>query len=70
MKNKIKLSKIKKEEVEEDIKQFIVENTLKNNFNGGVLGLSGGVDSSLVAIFAKLAYEEYNKKNNTSLKLK
>lgn len=42
--------------VEKYLISFLQEETYKINFNGGILGLSGGVDSSLVAVLAKKAF--------------
>ncbi len=37
---------------------FLREETYKSGLNGGVVGLSGGIDSAVVAILAKYAFED------------
>jgi NAD+ synthase len=66
----IKLAEIDREKVIGTIKKFIVENVLKFNSTGCVIGLSGGVDSTLVAILARQAFDDYNEKNKNKLELK
>ena len=60
----IKLSKINTAIVSEEIKNFIVDEIKNANKDGGVIGLSGGVDSTTVAYLSKLAFDDYNYKNN------
>lgn len=67
---KIKLAKIDYEQVEGEIKNFILENTLELNKTGAVIGLSGGVDSTLSAILTKKAFDMYNNSNENKLELK
>ena len=56
----------------ENLENFMVDKTLNLNYGGGVLGLSGGVDSTLVATVANRAYSRYNDSNSneTPLSLK
>ena len=44
--------------VEKYLITFLQEETYKINFNGGILGLSGGIDSSLVAVLSQKAFKE------------
>ena len=44
--------------VEKYLINFLQEETNKIKFNGGILGLSGGVDSALVAVLAKKAFDD------------
>jgi NAD+ synthase len=60
---KIKLSKINPRVVSEEIQNFIIETTLTAGKSGGVIGLSGGIDSTTVAYLAKNAFDKYNKEN-------
>ncbi len=57
---KIKLAKMDAQQVADEIGAFIVRNVVKMNKTGGVVGLSGGVDSTCVAALAKRAFERYN----------
>ena len=59
----IKLHTMDPKKVSRQIEDFIVTQTLKRNKRGAVLGLSGGVDSSLVAAAAAHGYARFNKKN-------
>lgn len=54
----IHLKQIHSEDVVTEIGQFILEKTKEFGFNGGVVGLSGGVDSTTVAIIANEAYKK------------
>ena len=42
--------------IEKYLISFLQEETYKINFNGGILGLSGGIDSSLVAVLSQKAF--------------
>ena len=57
---KIKLAKINPEIVEKEIGDFIVDEVTKIGFAGGIIGLSGGVDSTVTAAIAKNAFDRYN----------
>lgn len=70
MANKIILPKINPIIVKEEIGSFIVEEISKIGFTGAVIGLSGGVDSTVTAVLTKEAFDKYNSANNTNLKLK
>jgi NAD+ synthase len=59
----IKLPQMDPELVSQEIGAFIVNTILRNGATGGVLGLSGGVDSTTVAALAKKAFDEYNAQN-------
>ena len=69
-KHKIKLIKINTEATIKSIGDFIIQKTLQTKKTGGVIGLSGGVDSTTVAAITIKAYKEHNKKNpNKQLEL-
>jgi len=58
---KIILPEIDNEQVANEIGNFIINKTLSFGKNGAVLGLSGGVDSTLTAALTKRAYDKYDK---------
>ena len=60
---KIKLAKINPELAADEIMEFILKTVLDVNATGGVLGLSGGVDSTTTAALAKRAFNNYNLKH-------
>jgi NAD+ synthase len=47
-------------QVADEIGDFIIRTVLKLNKTGGVVGLSGGVDSTCVASIAKRAFDRHN----------
>jgi len=62
MEKKIKISKINPEVNVREIGDFIVNYMKKFNKTGGVIGLSGGVDSTVTAAITKKAFDNYNRK--------
>jgi len=59
----IKLARMNPELVAEQIGNFIVNEITSINYTGGIIGLSGGVDSTTTAVLAKRAFDKYNLKN-------
>jgi len=51
------------ERVADEIGDFIIREVLSCGYTGGVIGLSGGVDSTTVAALAKRAFDRYNSAN-------
>jgi len=47
----------------EELAEQILEWTAGTGANGGVIGLSGGIDSTTVAYLSKFAFDSYNKEN-------
>jgi len=45
--------------IEKYLISFLQEETYKINFNGGILGLSGGIDSAVVAVLAHRVFGDY-----------
>jgi NAD+ synthase len=60
---RIKLAKMNPKQVADEIGDFIVRKVLEMNKTGGVLGLSGGVDSTSVAALTKRAFDRHNAKH-------
>jgi NAD+ synthase len=69
LEKKIILPSINVSLVEKEIGDFIVKKILELNCTGGVVGLSGGVDSTLTALLAKKAFDGYNKIAEKKLEL-
>jgi NAD+ synthase len=65
----IKLAEMNPEKVADEIGDFIVEQIVRFNKTGGVLGISGGVDSTTVAAIAKRAFDKHNAEFNEQLEL-
>ncbi|MFA6089432.1 MAG: NAD(+) synthase [Candidatus Woesearchaeota archaeon] len=61
LEDKIKLAIMNKELVADEIGNFIAEQIAKRNTTGGVIGLSGGVDSTTTAALAKRGVDNYIK---------
>lgn len=60
---RIKLASMDPEQVADEIGDFIVRKVLEMKKTGGVLGLSGGVDSTCVAALTKRAFDRHNAKH-------
>lgn len=58
--------------VTREIGEFIVERVFHNGMQNAVIGLSGGVDSTVAAVLTKIAFDRYNEQNpgQRPLKLK
>ena len=69
LEKRIKLAEIKPEQAVKEIGDFIIETLLKIGSTGGVIGLSGGVDSTCVAAIAKKAFDAYNAEHSDKLEL-
>jgi NAD+ synthase len=57
---RIKLAKMDPQRVADEIGDFILRKVLEMKKTGGVLGLSGGVDSTCVAALTKRAFDRHN----------
>lgn len=68
-KNKILLPNMNPDIVSKEIGDFIVDIVREHNAIGGVIGLSGGVDSTTTAALAKRAFDNYNARHGTTLEL-
>lgn len=66
---RIKLAKMNPELVAEEIGNFIVKSITSINFKGGVIGLSGGIDSTATAALAKKAFDKHNLNAKNKLEL-
>ena len=60
---RIKLAKMDPKQVADEIGDFILRKVLEMKKTGGVVGLSGGVDSTCVAALAKRAFDRHNAKH-------
>ncbi|MFH1063533.1 MAG: NAD(+) synthase [Candidatus Woesearchaeota archaeon] len=58
---KIILPKMDAEKVADEIGDFVLENVINRGKFGCVIGLSGGVDSTVTAALIKRAFDKYNK---------
>lgn len=56
---KILLAKMDPEVVTREIEDFILEKVFEHGYTGGVIGLSGGVDSTVAAALAKSAFDKF-----------
>ena len=59
----IKIAKMNSEKVVRQIGDFVVKEIVDEGKSGGVIGLSGGVDSTATAAIVKKAFDDYNLKN-------
>lgn len=69
MSKKIKLARINHEQVASEIGNFMIQQIVRCGRVGGVIGLSGGVDSTTTAALAKRAFDIYNTKYENKLEL-
>ena len=67
--NKIKLPKMDAEFIANQIGNFILAQITSIGYTGGVIGLSGGVDSTVTAGLAKRAFDKYNLENKQKIEL-
>ena len=65
----IMLAHIDHELVTKEIGRFVVDRAIKAGTVGGVIGLSGGVDSTTTAALAKKAFDHYNSSHPERLEL-
>lgn len=63
------LPKINCEKVADEIGDFIVDQVVSIGYTGCVVGLSGGVDSTVAAGLAKRAFDKYNVAHGEKLRL-
>ncbi|MFH1589813.1 MAG: NAD(+) synthase [archaeon] len=67
--NKIIIPEIDVVQVQREIEDFIIDTIINAGSTGGVIGLSGGVDSTTTAALAKSAFDRYNENNDNKLTL-
>ena len=60
LEKKILLAQMEPELVSREIKDFVIEQIVANRATGGVIGLSGGVDSTTTAALAERGFGGYN----------
>ena len=65
----IRLPKINCKKVSQRIGTFIVKAVLDSKANGCVIGLSGGIDSSVCVALIKKAFDKYNKTHVSHLEI-
>ena len=63
LEQRIKLARMNPETVSKEIEKFIVDKILGMYSDGGVIGLSGGVDSTVTAALAKGAFDRFNNED-------
>jgi len=63
LEKRILLAHMNPEVVSHEIEDFIINQVLNSGATGGVIGLSGGVDSTATAALAKRAFDVYNHYN-------
>jgi len=66
---KIRLTEINPQIAANEIEKFIVDTVISAKKQGAVLGLSGGIDSTIVAYLTRDAFQKYNE-NHPENKLK
>jgi NAD+ synthase len=66
---KLRLPKMNPKIVAREIEDFIINSVLDVNSTGGVIGLSGGVDSTIAAALAQRGFKRYNAEFSNSNKL-
>lgn len=66
---KIKLARMDPELITREIGDFLIKEITEEGKTGGILGLSGGVDSTCTAALAKIAFDRYNISNPDRQKL-
>jgi NAD+ synthase len=69
MEKRIKLPQMDPELVSHQIGDFVIDAIKEFNYNGAVIGLSGGVDSTTTAAVVQTAFERYNKRTDSPLEL-
>lgn len=65
----ILLPEMDAEKVANEIGDFIIEKTLSSGATGGVIGLSGGVDSTTASALTKKAFDRYNASSGKNFEL-
>jgi len=69
MNGRIILPQINPLVTQSEISEFITQKIAPNGLEGGVIGLSGGVDSSTVAFLTAYAFDQHYRKTRNRLKL-
>ncbi|MBR9705792.1 NAD(+) synthase, partial [Candidatus Pacearchaeota archaeon] len=63
------LPTINPEQIEHETGDFILQKVAGHGYSGGVVGLSGGVDSTVTAALTKRTFDFYNSQRSDKLKL-
>jgi NAD+ synthase len=63
LEQRIRLARMDWQQVADEIGDFIVRTVLELHKSGGVIGLSGGVDSTCVAALTKRAFDKHNARS-------